>query len=182
MVLFGKKETKAPPVTEDLTPLEAANIAEIKAVEKTEKRLYDLPEDPIRNEDEPYEGTGVPTELYTKNEWARETQGEVGPVSHDWINRPPDSPLTSEEIEKKMPFISGKHKEKIDLINKPPHYTRLQPEPLDVIEAWELPFHESQILKYIARWPAKGGIADLRKAEFYLKRLIAREEKKTHNE
>lgn len=51
-------------------------------------------------------------------------------------------------------------------------YSALSPEPIDVIEAWGLPFHEATILQYVVRHPRKGGVEDLRKARFYLDRLI----------
>lgn len=63
-----------------------------------------------------------------------------------------------------------------DAVNAPAHYTRLTPQPIDVIESWQLPFHESQVLKYIARAGHKDPdklLEDMRKAEFYLKRKIA---------
>lgn len=66
-----------------------------------------------------------------------------------------------------------------DDVNEPAHYARLSPQPLDVIEAWGLPFHEAQVLKYLARAGHKGDrLTDLRKAKFYLDRLVAREESK----
>jgi hypothetical protein len=59
----------------------------------------------------------------------------------------------------------------------PAHYSSLKPEPLEVIEGWGLPFHEAQVLKYIARAGLKGGsekiLEDLHKARFYLDRRIA---------
>lgn len=64
-----------------------------------------------------------------------------------------------------------------DPVNAPSHYTRLKPEPLDVIEAWGLDFHSGQVVKYIARAghkdPSKE-LEDLRKAKFYLERRIKR--------
>jgi hypothetical protein len=59
-----------------------------------------------------------------------------------------------------------------DFVNRPPHYAELSPEPIDVIEAWGLPFHEATILQYVIRWRKKGGVEDLRKARFYIERLI----------
>ncbi len=62
-----------------------------------------------------------------------------------------------------------------DMVNRPPHYARLSPEPIDVIESWGLTFHPAQVLKYIARAgfkdPAKL-LEDLYKARFYLNRWI----------
>lgn len=72
------------------------------------------------------------------------------------------------------PFILEKRKKKPDMVNHPPHYECLKPEPIDVIESWDLPFHEAQVLKYTVRWKGKGGVEDLKKARFYLDRLIAR--------
>lgn len=58
----------------------------------------------------------------------------------------------------------------------PAHYKELNPEPLAVIEAWSLPFHEAQVLKYISRAGRKGGeekrVTDLKKARVYLDRRI----------
>ena len=61
-----------------------------------------------------------------------------------------------------------------DIVNEPPHYVHLDPEPIAVIEAWELPFHEAQVLKYLARYRHKNGKEDLEKAKWYLERLIDR--------
>jgi len=58
-----------------------------------------------------------------------------------------------------------------DPVTRPAHYA-LDPEPLDVIEAWGMSYHEGNILKYVARWRQKGGVQDLRKAAEYLRRLI----------
>lgn len=58
----------------------------------------------------------------------------------------------------------------------PAHYASLRPEPIDVIEGWNLGPHEANIVKYISRWKVKGGARDLRKARWYLERLIARVE------
>ena len=67
-----------------------------------------------------------------------------------------------------------------DLINHPPHYTFGGIEVLDAIEAWELPYHLGNCVKYIARAgrkdPAKT-VEDLKKARFYLDRYIGNLEK-----
>ena len=60
-----------------------------------------------------------------------------------------------------------------DIINEPPHYTRLDPEPITVIEAWRLGFCLGNAVKYIARHEAKGGLDDLKKARWYLDRHIS---------
>jgi hypothetical protein len=60
------------------------------------------------------------------------------------------------------------------------HYARLGDavQPLEVIEAWNLPFHLGNVVKYVARWEAKGGLRDLKVARFYLDRFIAQREQR----
>lgn len=61
--------------------------------------------------------------------------------------------------------------------DRPQHYRGLQPEPIDVIEAWGLGFALGNVVKYVARAGRKGGVSyvdDLRKARFYLDREIQR--------
>ena len=65
----------------------------------------------------------------------------------------------------------------VDVVNSPPHYTRLHPQPIDIIESWGLGFHAAQVLKYIARAGHKDRkkfVEDLEKARFYLNRWIER--------
>lgn len=60
---------------------------------------------------------------------------------------------------------------------RPSHYTSLTPEPIVVIEAWQLGFSLGNALKYIARAGKKGDthqatIEDLEKARWYINRHI----------
>jgi len=60
-------------------------------------------------------------------------------------------------------------------ITDPDHYVRLEPQPIDVIESWQLPFHLANVIKYVARAGFKGDPKDdLMKAKWYLERAIAR--------
>ena len=60
-----------------------------------------------------------------------------------------------------------------DKVNHPAHYNATSIEPIDVIEAWQLGFHEGNTVKYIARAKLKGNyLEDLKKARWYLNRLI----------
>ena len=62
----------------------------------------------------------------------------------------------------------------------PDHYTRLSPEPIDVIDAWDLSFNLASALKYIARAGHKAGNTeadDLRKAIWFLQRQIDKSKK-----
>lgn len=71
-----------------------------------------------------------------------------------------------------------------DKVNHPSHYTSGGVECIDAIEAvvgqmnGTDGFYTAQVLKYLWRWPLKGGVEDLRKAKWYLERLIAKKEGK----
>lgn len=67
-----------------------------------------------------------------------------------------------------------------DPINSPQHYRFARFEAIEIIEAvsrtiakpkWA--FLNSNVLKYVMRWPRKDGLRDLKKARWYLDRLIA---------
>jgi len=59
-----------------------------------------------------------------------------------------------------------------DNVNHPSHYTFGKIEVIDVIEDWKLGYHEGNIIKYVARHKYKNGLEDLKKAKWYLERLI----------
>ena len=61
------------------------------------------------------------------------------------------------------------------------HYSDLAIEPIDFITANNLGFCEGNIVKYIARWKAKNGIEDLKKARWYIDFLIESLENETEN-
>lgn len=64
-----------------------------------------------------------------------------------------------------------------DMVNRPPHYTTGKIEVLDFIEDQQFGYLDGQVIKYVARHRHKGAaLEDLRKARFYLDRLIARTE------
>jgi len=58
------------------------------------------------------------------------------------------------------------------------HYKNLDPEPWNVITAWNLGYLDGTALKYIARWRDKNGIEDLKKAIHFLQKTIEVEEQK----
>lgn len=64
-----------------------------------------------------------------------------------------------------------------DNIN-PSYYKNKAIQPIDFIEQNNLSFNEGNIIKYVVRWKEKNGIEDLKKAQFYLNRLIISQEKK----
>lgn len=62
---------------------------------------------------------------------------------------------------------------KLDMINHPPHYNFSYYEPIEVIEDWNLGFHEGCAVKYISRARHKGKeMQDLMKAIWYLERKV----------
>lgn len=66
----------------------------------------------------------------------------------------------------------------LDMVNHPPHYTAGSIEVFDFIEAWNLTFAEGAIIKYIMRAPyKKNEVEDLKKAKWYLDKLIAKAER-----
>ena len=58
-----------------------------------------------------------------------------------------------------------------DPIN-PSHYRQGTLEVIDAIEGLALGYREGNCLKYLARYKYKNGLEDLRKARWYLERLI----------
>ena len=58
----------------------------------------------------------------------------------------------------------------------PPYY-RKSIEVTDFIIEYEMGFLEGNIVKYIARYKSKNGLEDLKKAKWYLEKLIEKEEK-----
>lgn len=53
------------------------------------------------------------------------------------------------------------------------HYAALgEIQPIEVVEAWGLNYHEGNILKYLSRWKRKGGTEDLEKLVWYANRLL----------
>ena len=70
--------------------------------------------------------------------------------------------------------VTGKE----DAVNHPSHYTRGGIEVHDFITAWDLGFDDGNVIKYVTRAPYKGKeLEDLKKARWYLDKLIERAEK-----
>ncbi len=65
------------------------------------------------------------------------------------------------------------------------HYRDMQMQPWDVMRAWMTPeqfegYLRGNALKYLARYPDKNGLEDLKKAEHYLHKLIQELEGRKH--
>ena len=67
-----------------------------------------------------------------------------------------------------------------DMINSPTHYTTSEIECIDAIEAMlgdDFPaFLQGNITKYLWRFKHKNGVEDLKKAQWYLNKLISQYE------
>jgi len=69
-------------------------------------------------------------------------------------------------------------KQTVDMVNSPPHYTNRKIEVIDVIEDTTTTegyngYLEGQVLRYVLRFKDKvNPLEDLKKAQWYLKRLI----------
>lgn len=64
----------------------------------------------------------------------------------------------------------------VDMVNHPPHYEQqsIRVEPIDILQF--APFDLGNALKYIIRSKHKGNeLLDLKKAEFYLQRIVDNE-------
>ena len=62
-------------------------------------------------------------------------------------------------------------------VTNPKHYDKVgfAIQPIEYITANELDFLEGNIIKYVSRYPHKGGVNDLLKAKTYIEFLITRE-------
>jgi hypothetical protein len=64
-------------------------------------------------------------------------------------------------------------------VDHPSHYNCGNIEVIDAIEEWNLGFHDGNVVKYVARHRHKGKpLEDLRKARWYLDRLIEKLEQR----
>ncbi len=52
------------------------------------------------------------------------------------------------------------------------HYKNLPIQPVEFIHANGIGFFEGNVIKYVTRWRAKGGVKDLEKARHYIDLLI----------
>ena len=94
----------------------------------------------------------------------------------------PKQPDIFEELKTKEPgesFNSCRARNGLDMVNHPSHYkAKNGMEVIDVIEAFTANLsgyeatHTGNVIKYICRWKEKNGLEDLKKAQWYLNRLI----------
>ena len=94
----------------------------------------------------------------------------------------PKQPDIFEELKTKEPgesFNSCRARNGFDMVNHPKHYkAKNGMEVIDVIEAFTANLsgyeatHTGNVIKYICRWKEKNGLEDLKKAQWFLNRLI----------
>lgn len=96
------------------------------------------------------------------------------------LNIPDPIDFNSEE----KVYCHPKHTSKKRVVNHPDHYqTEIGLEAIDVMEAFTEDmigaeaFLTATVLKYLLRWKKKNGVEDLKKARWYLNRLIRKMEK-----
>lgn len=87
------------------------------------------------------------------------------------LDAPVPWPTPPDEPKPFIPVIVTK-----DMVESPPHYSRLSPQPIEVIVAWGLGYLRGTALKYLARAGFKEGadqVEDLRKAVSFINREIS---------
>jgi hypothetical protein len=93
------------------------------------------------------------------------------------IYEEPSGPIATEEVAKE--FLSQLATNLEDLaryeaVDHPSHYNSGAIEVIDAIEDWNLDFNAGNVVKYVARHEHKANpIEDLKKARWYLDRLIS---------
>lgn len=68
-----------------------------------------------------------------------------------------------------------------DPVNSPKHYTQGEMEVITAIEGLGLDYHQGNVLKYVSRYRYKNGVEDLKKARWYIDRLLYIEEQRAIN-
>lgn len=69
-----------------------------------------------------------------------------------------------------------------DMVNHPQHYTSGKVECIDALEAATIHLtgieavYTANAIKYMWRWKQKNGVEDLKKAQWYINRLIDKQE------
>lgn len=59
-----------------------------------------------------------------------------------------------------------------DMVNRPPHYLKGKIEVMDFVDDQDMDRYQFTITRYLIRWKDKGGVEDLKKAQWYLNRYV----------
>lgn len=88
-----------------------------------------------------------------------------------------------EEVKEKPVLELSREKQDYDIVEKPYHYN-VGIEVDKFIDSWDMNYRQGNIIKYVTRYPYKDPtkkVQDLKKAKWYLERLIEKEEEKEKN-
>lgn len=108
---------------------------------------------------------------------------EYSTIYKRWYHRSIEGfSISDEQWEDLKSFKTSLENSSDSEINHPVRYNRGNIEVIDFIEDQKLGFHEGNIIKYVCRYPDKNGIEDLKKAKWYLERLIIKLENGKKNE
>lgn len=100
--------------------------------------------------------------------------GHVGKYGPDCIRMP--MPVAADiydiwEASPPPPYVGPTSQQKDNDPVKPHHYTRFVIDPIEYCNKNGIGFCAGNVIKYVSRYDAKGGIEDLDKAEEYLRRM-----------
>lgn len=97
--------------------------------------------------------------------------GHIGKYGPDCIRMPMPVAADIGEASPPQPYVSPQDRPKDNDPVKPHHYTRFVIDPIEYCNKNNLGFCAGNVVKYVSRYDAKGGIEDLDKAEEYLRRM-----------
>jgi len=92
------------------------------------------------------------------------------------MNHHGDKENTMKDKEIKVKWNEDRPSDIPDKIN-PPHYQQGNIEVIDFILDQKMDYLTGTVTKYISRWRFKDGVCDLKKARWFLDKLIEKEEK-----
>jgi hypothetical protein len=144
------------------------------------KRLYEEKTDATTANFEEENKPEEKTPNYFSKEWAKvkESMSQSRAASSEDSNIIRDLPPN---------VVTRSLESAVDYVNRPPHYTSGRYEVIDVIKD-KLSIEQyygflcGNILKYMMRWQNKNGLEDLKKARWYLTKLIEEKEKGNEEE
>lgn len=120
-------------------------------------------------------------ELYNKGYGPTEIGQEVGraqsTISNLLKKLVADGRIEKREVERTNKSINIKEiQKKVETVNHPVHYNQGKIECIDYIDDVlkdDYGFYIGNIIKYVARYKGKNGLEDLKKAKWYLDRLVS---------
>jgi len=120
----------------------------------------------------------------TESEWCLVFEEELTDIHRTDVASITSAPrLGASDSSAKSQGRAAEAKKSSDNVNRPSHYTSGKVECIDAIEAavssmtGVRAFLVGQVIKYVWRFDKKGGVEDLKKAKWYLERLINKESK-----